>query len=99
MHFDSHAEFCNSSFGLIEGSLQESVLRRLEEVLPFAKERNEFLAQCFFQADCFNVAELLIDLCVSKVLNNSSSGVYWDRNYGCALIFVSFDGHNMIIAL
>jgi len=99
VYFDSHAEFCNPSLGLIEGSFQKGVLRRLEVMLPFANKRNDFLAQYFFSADCFDVAELLVNLRVPKVLNNPSSSVYWDRDYGCALIFVSFDGHNMIVAL
>ena len=52
-----------------------------------------------FVANGFNVAEPLVHLRVSEMLKNSSSGTYLDRNDSSTLIFVSFNGHDVVVAL
>ena len=99
MHFDRHSEFGDPPFSLLQGSFQKCVFRRLQAEFPFANERDDFLAEQFFMANRFKVAESLVYLRVSQVLSNSSSGIYWNRNKGRALIFVSFNNHDIVIAL
>ena len=97
MHFDRHSEFGDPPFSLLQGSFQKCVFRRLQAEFPFANERDDFLTEQFFMANRFKVAKSLVHLRVPQVLSNSSRGIYWDRNKGRALIFVSFNGHDIII--
>ena len=99
MHFDGHAEFGNPPFCLLEGPLQESEFCGLKAKFPFTNESNNFLAQYFLVANGFKFAEPLVHLRVSKVLRNSSSSIYWDGNDSSTLIFVGFNGHDVVVAL
>ena len=57
----------------------------------------DFGAECFFVADCFEVGEALVDFSIPQVFRDSRLGVNCPRDESAARIFVSFDSHDVVV--